>query len=106
MPHSQPRKRPRNISGFHDDLDQHDSESDEEFENTVVVAFDGLKINFEEAYGDNNDSDLSDINEEFEFGILEDEELGKNLWRGSRKKRRRILSGFQTGCKEKGSSMQ
>lgn len=96
MPRGWPKKRPRNISRPHgqaaapcatqigdesqtvDDSDQHDSESDEHFEDNLAVAFDGLKFNFKKVYGDADD-DVSDIDEEIELGILEDEEFGKKL---------------------------
>ncbi|KAF9236630.1 hypothetical protein BU15DRAFT_76727 [Melanogaster broomeanus] len=102
MPRGRPRKRLRNISGLHgqleaghatplaiagdnsrpvDDSDQYESESDHngQFKDNLAVAFDGLKINFEEAYGDTDGSDMSDIDEEIELGILEDEEFGRKL---------------------------
>ena len=96
MPHGWPKKRPRNISRLHgqaaaphatqigdesrtvDDSDQHDSESDEHFEDNLAVALDGLKFNFKKVYGD-TDNDVSDIDEEIELGILEDKKFGKKL---------------------------
>lgn len=96
MPHGWPKKRLRNISRLHgqaaaphatqigdksrtvDDSDQHDSESDEHFEDNLAVALDGLKFNFKKVYGDTDD-DVSDIDEEIELGILEDKEFGKKL---------------------------
>ncbi|KAG2755653.1 hypothetical protein P692DRAFT_20844483 [Suillus brevipes Sb2] len=48
---------------------------------TDSVAFDGLKINFEQEYVDHGstDSDELDIDEEVELDVLNDEEFGKKL---------------------------
>lgn len=48
-------------------------------EDKITVPYDGLKISFEEEYLDMMDTDTSDIDEEVELDILDDEEFGRKL---------------------------
>ena len=55
----------------------HDSEANGD----PTIAIDGLKIDFKDLYVDLDGTDMSDsdMDEEIELGILQDEELGRKL---------------------------
>lgn len=56
--------------------DQHESDLDDQTH--IDIAFDGLKVNFEKKY-ENETDDESDLDEELELEILNDEEFGQRL---------------------------
>jgi hypothetical protein len=102
MVYGRPKKRARNITGLRNQgprtitpaslasitqsnvssarRSDQESESDDEDDLKVNVVYDGLKISFEEEYTNAAFTDNeSDIDEEVELDILNDEEFGRKL---------------------------
>jgi hypothetical protein len=95
MARGRPKKRVRNIVGLRNqakctpaspDIIESSASLAEETrsdapddEDNITVPYDGLKISFEEEYLNMTDTDTSDIDEEVELDILDDEEFGRKL---------------------------
>ena len=92
-----PKKRARNLTGLQNQVPRtislaspapitqsqvspaREVESESDNEDNVTVAYDGLKISYEEEYMGTGSTYDSDIDEEMELDILDDEEFGRKL---------------------------
>jgi len=115
-----PKKRARNLTGLQNQVPRaislaspapitqsqvspaREVESESDNEDNVTVAYDGLKISYEEEYMGTGSTYNSDIDEEMELDILDDEEFGRKLAEMIEREHGKEPDWIQKDCQKSG----